>query len=330
MSGSQAVVQTAVQGAFQARRTDRLGVHSLDHFSLSAPLDEAAAFYTAFGLDVDRSEAGLAVRAFEDSHVWARVIPGDRKRLGYISFGAFEDDLPRFAARLDALGVVRESHGEAGDALWFRDPHGVLIEIRAAAKVMPDEKPGHQWRSNPAGVRSAPMRGQAGTVRPRRLSHALFFTPDIKTSIAFYAEVLGLRLSDFPGPVAFLHGAHGSDHHLIAFAESSTGVGYHHSAWAVASVDEIGVGAAQMAAAGFDRGWGLGRHVLGSNYFYYVRDPWGSYAEYSFDIDFVPPEQEWSASYPPPENSLYLWGPDVPADFVTNFEGAGRAAAEGR
>ena len=77
----------------------------------------------------------------------------------------------------------------------------------------------------------------------------------------------------------------------------------------------------QMAEAGFRRGWGLGRHVLGSNYFHYVRDPWGSFAEYSADIDYVPARQVWDAKDHPPENSFYLWGPTPPDDFVANTEG---------
>lgn len=309
----------------RARRVDRLGVHSLDHFALKAPLEEAADFYTAFGLDVERSDAGLAIRTFHDSHVWGRISDAPSKRLDYISFGAFEDDLPKLAAHLEGMGIAVETKETA---LWFSDPHGVRIEVRAASKVRPDAKTDSQWQSNPAGQRGAPMRGEAHEVRPRRMSHALFFTPDIKASVGFYAEALGLRISDFPGPVAFMHGAHGSDHHLIAFAQSSKGAGYHHSAWDVASVEEVGLGAAQMAEAGFKRGWGLGRHVLGSNYFHYVRDPWGSYAEYSFDMDFVPAEQDWVAGYPAPENSLYLWGPDVPEDFITNFENTSDAAPE--
>jgi hypothetical protein len=59
---------------------------------------------------------------------------------------------------------------------------------------------------------------------------------------------------------------------------------------------------------------------LGSNYFRYIRDPWGSYAEYSFDIDHVPAEASWEVWSPPPENSLYIWGPEVPEDFITNYE----------
>jgi hypothetical protein len=45
--------------------------------------------------------------------------------------------------------------------------------------------------------------------------------------------------------------------------------------WDVGSVDEIGAGAVHMLGKGYDRGGGLSRHVLGSNLFHYVRDPWG-------------------------------------------------------
>ena len=136
--------------------------------------------------------------------------------------------------------------------------------------------------------------------------------------------MLGLRLSDRSADlVAFVHTPHGSDHHLIAFAKSSAG-GLHHSSWNVCSFDEVGAGAQQMVQAGYARGWGIGRHVLGSNYFRYVRDPWGSYAEYSYDIDFVAAGNTWPAADHPGEDSLYVWGPALPEDFITNFESAPR------
>src|SRR3546814_1019528 len=69
----------------------------------------------------------------------------------------------------------------------------------------------------------------------------------------------------------------------------------HHQSWDVGSIQEVGLGSGQMARAGFTRGWGLGRHVLGANYFYYVRAPRGSYSEYSADIDFIPADCEWTA-----------------------------------
>jgi catechol 2,3-dioxygenase len=75
-----------------------------------------------------------------------------------------------------------------------------------------------------------------------------------------------------------------------------------------------------MLGKGYSRGWGLGRHVLGSNYFHYVRDPWGSYSEYSADIDYVPVDCDWPSGDHAPEDSFYAWGPDVPEDFVHNHE----------
>jgi hypothetical protein len=64
--------------------------------------------------------------------------------------------------------------------------------------------------------------------------------------------------------VAFMHAIHGSDHHVLAFAQS-TAPGMHHCSWDVAGIDEIGLGAMSMADKGYQKGWGLGRHVLGSN-----------------------------------------------------------------
>jgi len=75
-----------------------------------------------------------------------------------------------------------------------------------------------------------------------------------------------------------------------------------------------------MNAAGYKHGWGTGRHVLGSNYFHYVQDPWGSFSEYSADIDYISEGKPWPSGDFPPEDSLYLWGPDVPSDFIFNTE----------
>ena len=54
-------------------------------------------------------------------------------------------------------------------------------------------------------------------------------------------------------------------------------------------VDEIGKGAQNLLAGDPTRSvWGLGRHFLGSNLFWYFRDPMGNYAEYYADLDQIP------------------------------------------
>jgi hypothetical protein len=34
----------------------------------------------------------------------------------------------------------------------------------------------------------------------------------------------------------------------------------------------------------------------------------------------VPHDVEWPAADHPPEDSLYVWGPAMPEDFITNHE----------
>jgi catechol 2,3-dioxygenase len=315
---------TATGGFVPATRdTGALGVHSIGEFVFAVPdLTVAQSFYDAFGLAVSEAGDGLDLATAGDRYRWGRLIPGRQKRLNHISFNCFEADLDRFKRRVEGLGIqlLDPPPGFAGNGLWFRDPDGILLEIRVGPKTSPDAKPPIETVSTESGVRRAPYRADAARAVPRRLSHLLCFTTDIDRAIQFYGRALGLRLSDRAGDgVAFLHGIHGSDHHLIAFGKSD-GPGLHHVSWDVPSLDAVGLGAMTMADKGYARGWGFGRHVLGSNYFHYIRDPWGSYAEYSFDIDFIPAGTDWEGLAHTPENGFYLWGPEVPPDFVTNFE----------
>ena len=298
-----------------------LGVHSLDHFVLAVPdLEEAERFYTAFGLELKPHTRSLALHTAGSTHCFGRVIEGAAKRLFRLSFGLFEEDLERFKRHLSLRRISFEPAPYNESGLWLKDPDGVLIELRVAEKSSPHTKSRATSISSPEGVPGAPKRSAAPTVRPTRLSHVLTFTRSVPKAIAFYTDVLGLRLSDRCGDdIAFLHGIHGSDHHLIAFARSEAS-GLHHSAWDVASVNDIGLGGAQMAAQGYREGWGVGRHVLGSNYFHYVRDPWGSHCEYSCDMDYIPRGYPWEARDHAPEDAFYIWGPEPPKDWTVNHE----------
>ena len=275
-------------------------------------------------LDTRKTSNRLDLYTLGHPHCWGSIYTnGAPKKLQYLGFGVFAEDLEVFRARIEKLGIGCEPHPLSdGSGLWLRNPDGTPMQLVVAPKVSPSAK------SEPAippvvapGQGAAPSRSAVKPVRPRHLSHILLFTPDVPRMVRFCTEALGLRLSDKSlDIIAFMHGVHGSDHHLVAFAKSH-GPGLHHSSWDVGSLDEVGCGAEQMRAHGHTKGWGVGRHVLGSNYFYYARDPWGSYAEFSFDIDFVPADIEWPAADHPPEDSFYVWGPPVPEEFVTNYEG---------
>ena len=313
---------TAIRGTKPAT-AGALGVHSLDQFVLAVPdLKPAQDFYGSFGLDVEEAGHGLTLKTVDHEHGWGRVIEGGRKRLHHVSFGCYAEDLPCLRVRVgeeNGIDIVDPPPGFASNGFWFRDPAGVLIEVKVAPKTSADHKMAGAWSSCPAGVAGAPVRAKAPAVRPRRLSHMLMFTPDVDGAIDFYSRNLGLALADRSDAVAFMYGIHGSDHHILAFARSDA-PGMHHCSWDVGGIDEIGLGAMAMHDKGYRKGWGLGRHVLGSNYFHYVQDPWGSFAEYSADIDYIPASARWQAGVHKPEDSFYLWGPEPPADFTHNYE----------
>lgn len=302
----------------------RYGVHSVDHFALEVPsLEKARHFFSHFGLDVGQNaQGGLTLKTFGNDHVWARVQEGPRKRLAWLSLACWADEYDGLVAQLQAHGARPAPAGAPGDASghWFLDPDGNLLQLKVAPKVTPSGLAPRQDTAPRAGRRGVLGRGDTAGVRPRRLSHVMLFSADLNRSVAFYRDALGLRLSDRSrDAVAFMHARHGSDHHLVAFASSSAR-GWHHSSWDVAGIDEVGQGGEQMRKAGYAEGWGTGRHVLGSNFFHYVRDPWGSFAEYSADIDFIPTGMPWPTGDFPPEDSLYLWGPELPATFIHNSE----------
>lgn len=303
-----------------------LAAHSVDEFVFSVPdLEQARHFYTHFGLDVRNEDGQLALYTYGHPHRWGRIRQNTgRKRLLWLTLGIHAADRQRFAHHLERLGIARiapPAGAEADtDSLWLHAPDGLAVQLKAAPKVSPCA-PAPQTPPQPsAAYGRAPTRSAVQPVRPLYLSHLLLFSADVPQATRFYEQVLGLRVSDTSGEaIAFMHSPHGSDHHLVALAKSD-GFGLHHTSWCVPSLDSVGHGMEQMRAAGYPDGWGVGRHVLGSNYFRYVRDPWGSYAEYSYDIDFIAPGTPWPTADYPPADSLYVWGPSVPEDFVTNHE----------
>lgn len=312
------------RGERATRREDVVAVHSIDRFVFTVPdLAQAKVFYTDFGLQVREAGDHLDLHAHGHPHCWASIFEeAGRKRLQYLRAGIFAEDEALFRERIDALGIGIAPNRYGDDrGVWLRSPDGVAMQLLVADKVSPSAKsiPTPPFVPRP-GQGAAPSRSAVVAVRPRRLSHLLLFSPDVPRLAGFCEEVLGLRLSDRSGDIiAFMHSPHGSDHHLLAFAKSHA-AGLHHSSWDVGSIDEVGLGAEQMRQAGWAQGWGVGRHVLGSNYFYYARDPWGSYCEFSFDIDFIPAGLDWPAADHDAADSFYVWGPPVPADFVVNHE----------
>jgi len=300
-----------------------MALRALLHYALEVP-DQTVGerFYRSFGLTAAPARLDAAcLRPVDLERAAVLLYGGSRKRLHHLAFGAPGDEFEatRESLRRGGVSEIDPPRGARDGRMWIGAPEGYAVNIRSEGAPTPPEdpplavnSPGHITR---VAVRGAPDRAEA---RPRRLGHVLLFTPDVDRQIAFYTRALGLRLSDRSRSViAFLRCS--TDHHNLAFA-TSTGPGFHHGSFQVGSVDEIAMGAAHMQEAGWQPGWGLGRHVIGSNYFYYTRDPWGSFAEYYHDLDYIPEDCAWEARDFPEQDALSVWGPPVPGDFIVNRE----------
>lgn len=311
-------------------------VTNLQHIGLTVPdIATGVSFYADAGLDTFERDGMGAVRCVGRDQDQIRMIQGDRKKLHHVCFGTTEAGLAEIKARLEADGrTLMDAPNESpDDGLWVKDPDGIYINIKiadaapsrggpdavAGQDAWPTNTPGHYDRPGP---RAAPVFRDEVEINPRRLGHVLQFTTDVEKKIDFYTRLLGMRLSDRIGPgVAFMHLAGGSDHHVIALAASNA-PGLHHASFEMANVDELNLNALRMIDKGHSSNWGFGRHVVGSNFFHYLRDPWNGLIEFFSDIDYIPADYDWEARDWPEERAFSLWGPEVPDDFIENFEAA--------
>jgi catechol 2,3-dioxygenase-like lactoylglutathione lyase family enzyme len=304
-----------------------MSIRSLQHVALAVP-DPAVGkqFYTDFGLEARDDGNRVVMRCHGRDQDQIVLVEGPRKQAHHVCFGTRPELIDGLKKRLEQDGtkLLDAPNETPADGLWFRDRDGLLVNVRVAEPAPWLEAP--EWRINTPGhftrlgKRGYPDR--ATKVRPRRLGHTLRFSPNFAKQIDFYTRVLGMRLSDRSQDiVAFFHCEGGSDHHVFGFIASDK-PGFHHASFEVANIDEIGLGACHLLDKGYHDGWGFGRHVIGSNFFHYVRDPWNSLVEYFCDIDYIPADMDWQARNWAPEDALYVWGPNVPPDFGANFEAA--------
>ena len=296
-----------------------VGVYGIDQFTLQVPdLASAARFCTAIGLSPRRHAGMLAIRTAASPHTWARLIAAPSFALTRLTFAAYPNDFAGLRRQAEALGCATRTTGPS--AFVLAGPDEVELEVVAQDRAAPLPSP-------PLITPVAPVRSQTPAPRPLRLSHLAIFTADVPAALAFYTAALGLVLSDRSGnDLAFLHAPHGSDHHVLALVASS-GPGLHHHSWDMGAIDAIGVAALHAAEQGFTQGWGFGRHVLGSNYFHYLRDPWGSHAELTAGLEYIEAGQARAASDHPAEDAFYLWGPPPPAGFIDNHQAARHQSA---
>ena len=294
-----------------------MALHRLSRIEVGVPegvLAEARAFYRDFGL----SEVSEGRFATADGGEQLALVPAPRRSLRALEVGVDDaDDLGRAAGSLEKLGIASERHG---GSLRSRDPAtGIAVTlaiqtplVQQPAPPLGINRPGCAVRVDARSAAAVP----GATPRPRKLSHVVTTSTDAAASRRFFVEGLGFRVSD---EIAGLRAAFlrcSTDHHNV-LVQPGPFAFLHHTAWEMDDVDAVGRAAAVLLEADPGRHvWGLGRHAIGSNYFWYLRDPAGNFVEYTSDLDVVVDEEAWRIASSAAVEGLAAWGPPVPIEFL--------------
>ncbi|MET9587722.1 VOC family protein [Streptomyces sp. NPDC006539] len=294
--------------------------------------------------DLDRAEVfardfGFAIAARTEHELWLRGTfagsPCMVIRKGYTSrfigpaFRAAERaDLDRLA---DATGSTVRDIGVpgGGQSVALLDPSGLPVRVVHCTEqlpALPEQEPlilnfGTDHRRT-----NATQRPPREPSRIQRLGHVVLETRVFARTLDWYLDTLGMIVSDFlfldgqreRGPtMAFVRCDQGSvavDHHTLAL-HLGPGTGYVHSAYQVTDLDAIGAGGEYLTERGYQRSWGIGRHIQGSQLFDYWRDPDHFMLEHFADGDLFSCDLEpgWA---PMSASGLAQWGPPVTRDFL--------------
>jgi len=231
--------------------------------------------------------SGVELRSADDPTLPAAPSPICQLRQTVMGV-ASQKDIEAIAIELSKDREVRrledgtiESIDDAGYAIAFhvsrRKPLSAVGEI--------SNSPGSpmQRAANRPAVQTS-----RGRIQPRSLSHVVYFVHDVVSAEAFYVDRLGFRCTDrFVGVGPFLQPAGTLDHHTHFFIGVPPVVpkGAEHFTFHFGGPTEVLQNGYRFISEGYQAFWGPGRHIFGSNWFWYFNSPLGCHVEMDADMD---------------------------------------------
>lgn len=184
------------------------------------------------------------------------------------------------------LGKDREVTRDSAGGLHTHDDIGLPIGFRV---MTPGVDPGQPKR-----------RGMNEVVDPKkppelvRMGHVVFFCPKGQTEKAsgFYTNRLGFRVTDRALDLGdFLRCPGSVWHHNLFFLSATPRLGWNHVAFDVPDMNDVVSGGHNMLRKGYKAYSSPGRHIMGSNVFWYFNAVCGGQTEYSADMDML--DDDW-------------------------------------
>jgi catechol 2,3-dioxygenase-like lactoylglutathione lyase family enzyme len=291
-----------------------MGLHRLTSVTIGVPnLADTIAYYTEFGL----TPQGQGRFATIDGGQQLHIVQAPSRRLIELGIGVDDrDDLDRIARQLSALDLPATPET---DALLTEEPiAGFRAHLQISPRLQQPTVPATPY-NGPGRIdrpdRRAPGILRKDAVQPLKLGHVVIGSTDQQATQKFFTDGIGFKVSDVvPSLAAFMRCS--TDHHNVLVQQAPLNF-LHHTSWQVQDIDDVGRGATAMLENNPDRHvWGLGRHHVGSNFFWYLKDPAGNFSEYYSDLDCIVDDQLWKPGVWEGLRGLYNWGPPPPPSFL--------------
>jgi catechol 2,3-dioxygenase-like lactoylglutathione lyase family enzyme len=299
-----------------------MALHRLTSITLGVPSPEAsAAFFTEFGL-TETATGHFGTRDGGEQLVLER---SPHRRLQQLGVGAIDgDDVEQLARRVEAwssaVRVERGLDASGSPTVTVVEPiNGLPVHISVAPplEVSTVHRSAVNGPAQEIERRDVPADAvlTEAPVRVSNLTHLVYATPDQPNTLRFFTEALGFEISDeVPGIIAFTRCS--EMHHNLALQAAPVAF-VHHIAFEVDSIDDVVRGGSALVENDPGRQvWGVGRHAIGSNWFWYLRDPSGTFVEYTADIDRITRQDLYAPKDWEGREFLYSFGPAIPGEFL--------------
>ena len=205
-----------------------------------------------------------------------------------------------------SFGTPEETKARRVEGLIkFDDPNQVPTEIYYGPPISFDNP-----FNSPRSV-SGFVTGDQG------LGHVVYHVDDMEKTISIYRDVLGMKISDFIGKLAFFHC--NPRHHSLALIETKNPKHLNHIMLQLNSLNDVGATYDLVQDQGIEIIRGMGRHTNDHMTSFYMRSPSGFHIEYGWGARTVD-DSTWQVQR---HEKGSIWGHRAPQTQAA-AAGAGR------
>ena len=252
-------------------------VTQLGYVGISASdMDQWEKYATeTLGLQLEsKDEDGTLYLRMDEYQYRFAIHPTGKDDVDYVGWQASsEQQMHQIADQLKEGGVTvtladrEEAKARRVEGLIkFQDPDGLDVEVFWGPPISFDSP------FNSTRPISGFVTGDLG------LGHVVLYAKDLDTTVNFYRDLLGLRISDFIRNLAFFHC--NPRHHSLALIEASAPKHLNHFMLQLGSLNDVGATYDMIQESDITITRGLGRHTNDHMTSFYMKTPSG------FDVEW--------------------------------------------